>query len=226
MTSLHQSRKRYINAIKVVDSGKAEGTVMLDYSKDKLIKMLEEGCGPFDMKVGMLASPKVKTGKNGVKYLTIPFRLGTPGSVGESDVFTTKMPAPIHDVVKKKPLTINTSGGGKRSVGLSLKEIPAEFQVKKKTKGFTNKETNKEFAAYQHKSSIFEGVHKQQDSVTQQNSYRSFRRVSENSSPEAFIHPGIERHALIQKALQNFNTDKEAMLLMDNELEKLGLIEK
>jgi hypothetical protein len=48
--SLHQTKKRYIQAINVVDSGKMEGTVILDYSKDPLVRMIEEGAAAFDMK--------------------------------------------------------------------------------------------------------------------------------------------------------------------------------
>jgi hypothetical protein len=221
---LKQSRKRYINNIRVVDSGPLSGTVLLDYSKDKLIKMLEEGATAFDMKVGFLASPKVKVGKNGVKYLTIPFRAATPNAVGESDVFSSVMPRQIYNIVKKKDAVIDTPGGGKRSAGIALREIPEQFQTKKIRPAIVDNKGNELFKAYENKSSVHEGLFKQQDAATGQNTYRSFRRVSENSADEAWIHPGIERHNLIQKALGAFQTADEMTLLADRELEKLGLI--
>lgn len=221
---LHVSRKRYINNIKVIDDGPLSGTVLLDYSKDKLIKMIEEGSGPFDMKEGFLASPKVKVGKNGVKYLTIPYRIATPGAVAESDVFAGVMPKAIYNIIKKKAPTIDTPGGGKRSVGISLKEIPEQFQVKKTRAAIVDNKGNELFKAYENKHSIYEGVAKYVDAATGQSTYRGFRRVSENSSDEAWIHPGIERYALIYKALSEFNINSEMTTIVDRELEKLGLI--
>lgn len=221
---LKQTRMRYIKSIKLIDSGKLEATVMLDYSKDKLIKMLEEGCGPFDMKQYFLASPKVKTGKNGVKYLTIPFRMATPGAVGENEAFSFQMPSEIYNIVKNKPTTIDVPGGGSRSAGISLKEIPAEFQVKQTRASIVDNKGNELFKAYQHKSSLYEGLTKYNDNTTGQNTYRAFRRVSENSSPEAFIHPGIQRYNLMQKALGAFDTDGHVGNLIDSELSKLGLL--
>jgi hypothetical protein len=222
-TELHQTRKRYLQNIKLVDSRKLEGTVLLDYSKDKLIKMLEEGAGPFDMKEGMLASPKVKTTKSGVRYLTIPFRFATPGALGESDVFTSRLPNPVYQVLKNKSTDIPIAGGSK-SAGIALKEIPEQYQIKNTRKAITDTSGQELFKAYQNKNSIYEGAFKQKDGATGQNSYRSFRRVSENSDPDAFIHPGIEKHELIRKSLAEFNIAKEMESLLDEQFTKRGLI--
>lgn len=221
---LKTTRRRYIQNIKVVDSGKMEGTVLLDYSKDRLIKMIEEGSPPFDMKPDMLNSPKAKTSKKGTRYITIPFRVATPGAIGESEVFAGKMPSPIYQIAKNKPLIKDTPGGGKRSAGISLKEIPEQFQLKKTRAAIADNKGNALFESYQHKNSIYEGIIKQQDATTGQNTYRSFRRVSENSDENAWIHPGIEKHALIMRSLGNFNTADEMSLLIDEEFSKKGLI--
>lgn len=221
---LKTSRRRYVNAIKVIDSGKLEGTVMLDYSKDKLVKMLEEGAEPFDMKEGFMNSPKVKIGKKGGRYLTIPFRQATPGAIGESDVFAFVMSPEVYKVVKNKPLDIPVSGGGMRSKGISLKELPEHLQVKQKRPAIIDNKGNVKFKEYEHKSATAVGISKYQDSVTGQNTYRSFRRVSEKSDPGAFIHPGIQRHNLIQKTLGQFSTGSEMSQLIDSELSKLGLL--
>lgn len=222
--SLHQTRRRYINAIKLVDSGKCEGTVMLDYSKDKLIQMLEEGSGPFDMKPYFLGSPKAKIGKNGGRYLTIPFRWGTPGIVGEADVFSGIMPKPVYDAVKSKPTTIPVSGGGTRSAGISLKEIPQQFQIKQARPAIIDQAGNTAWAAYQHKSPTFQDISKYNDPSTGQNTYRSFRRVSDKSDPDAFINPGIKAYNLMQKALGAFDVGTELGNQLDNELGKLGFL--
>lgn len=221
---LHQTKRRYINSIRLIDSGRMEGTVLLDYSKDKLVQMIEEGADAFDMKPYFLSSPKVKTGKNGGKYLTIPFRIATPDAVGEADVFAAIMPKEVYNVVKNKPTDIPTSGGGSRSAGLKLSEIPAQFAIKKIRPVINDNNGNELFKAYQHKNSIFEGMVKQNDSVTGQNTYRSFRRVSEKSDPMAFIHPGIAKYNLMSKALGQMDMGTELGNQIDSQLGKLGLL--
>lgn len=63
---LQKTKDRYIQALTVHGS-----TIILD-TEDFVVHLVEEGNKPFDMKVGMLASPKVKIGKDGQKYLVVP----------------------------------------------------------------------------------------------------------------------------------------------------------
>lgn len=220
--TLHKTKKRYIRAITVIDSGRMEGTVLLDYSKDRLVKMIEEGAGAFDEKKALLSSSKAKIGKNGKRYITVPFRMATPGAVADSDVFTTVMPQEVYDVVKKKDTNI-ANGRGTRSSGLMVKELPAQFQSPKVRAAVSNSKTKDQFDEYKHKSSIYAGLIKTKDAVTGQNTYNTFRRVSDNSDKLAFVHPGIQRYALIGKALANFNHERELAVQLNNELAKLGL---
>jgi hypothetical protein len=208
---LRSTRSRYLKSVKIIDSGKLQSTVLLDYSKDKLIQMLEEGASSFDMKPKMLGSSKVKIGKSGKKYLTIPFRWATPGSVGESDVFTSKLPPEVYKAVK--------SNGG---APLRLGDIPSPLNQRKTRTAIQGSDGKVLFDSYQHKNSIYEGVSQSIDPATKQSRYFSFRRVSENSDPAAFIHPGIVAHQFMNKALQSMDTESEVGRLMDVELSKLG----
>lgn len=230
--ALHQTRQRYIRAIRLIDSGRLEGIVLLDYSKDKLIQMIEEGASAFDMKEGFLNSSKVKYTKDGRKYLTIPFRLSTPGAVAESDVFSGTLPDEVYQIVKNKVTDIPVSGGGSRSQGLTLGEIPTQFQQPATRPQINNADGNPLFNEYKHKNSIYEGLVKRTDGVTGQSSYGSFRRVAEEgtkedgtklgSDPDSWISKGIQPHYLIEKALSNFNIENETQRLLDFELDKLG----
>lgn len=237
--ALHQTRKRYVQNIKLVDTGRLEGTVMLDYSKDKLIPMIEEGADPFDIKAGFFGSSKVKYTKDGRKMLTIPFRWSTPGAVGESDVFSGKMPSGIYRVIKEKETDIPVSGGGTRSKGLTIGEIPEKYQLPgTRSAIYTDVDPmaavygKPTFEEYKHRSSLYQGMVKQNDPVTGQNTYHSFRRVSEEgenaegekvgSDPDSWIHPGIPMHNLIQVALNNFNQEEELTNGINIELSKLG----
>ena len=220
--ALHQTRRRYVNAINLVDSGRMEGTVVLDFSKDSMVKMIEEGASAFDMKTEMLKSSKVKIGKGGGKYITIPFRVGTPNIVGDSDVFSSKMPQEIYDVVKEKETNIATATGS-RSAGLMVKELPVQFRSKKTRAEIKDSEGKKQFDAYTHKNPIYQGLIKTKDSVTGQNRYNSFRRISEVSDKNAWIHPGIQRYNLVGKALQSFDQVRELETVLSSHLSKLEL---
>lgn len=220
--NLKSTRQRYLENLKVVDSGRMSGSIVLDYTKDPVVRMVEEGQSAFDMKEGFKKSDKKKFTLAGGWYLTIPFRVGTPDIVGESSAFATKMPQEIYAIIKKRPTIIPVAGGGKRSEGLKIKDLPATFQQKLVRPKVSNE--NKTFEAYQHKSAIYEGLSKVRDNVTGQNRYMNFRRVSDKSDENVFIHTGIEESNLSSKAMDSFQTSVEAVLQrsMDNALNKLG----
>lgn len=214
--ALHQTKQRYVKNIRVIDSGRLEGTVMLDYSKDKLVKMLEEGASPFDIKQGLMNSSKVKVGKNGKRYITVPFRWGTPGAVGDADVFSGTMPTEVYSAVRSMRQTIPVSGGGMRTPGLNTSAAPSMRNTIADSAGKVL------FNEYKHKTSLYSGITQQRDGATGQNRYFSFRRVSTNSDSNAFIHPGIEQYHLVQKALSSFDQAKELSKALDIEWSKLG----
>ena len=219
--ALDSTRSRYIRNIRLVDSGKMSGTVILDYSKDKLVRMIEEGATPFDMKEKFLLSSKVKTGKNGNRYLTIPFRLSNPDAVADSSIFAGKLPKAVYVEVKNKPTTIYVSGRGTRNAGLKASEIPEPYDNKLTRPTILDDSGNVLFDEYVHKSSIYEGVFKQTDNVTGQNTYHSFRRVSENSDKLAWIHKGITAKGLMEVAFANFNIQSEISASIDNRFKSL-----
>lgn len=63
---LHSTKDKYIEAIKV------ENNVVILDKEQFVVGMVEDGVPQFDMKPGLLASPKAKTAKNGQKYLVVP----------------------------------------------------------------------------------------------------------------------------------------------------------
>jgi hypothetical protein len=220
-SALDSTRSRYIRNIRLVDSGKMSGTVILDYSKDKLVRMVEEGASAFDMKPDFLNSSKVKTGKNGNRYLTIPFRLSNPNAVADSSMFAGKLPKAVYVEVKNKPSTIYVSGGGTRSAGLKPSEIPEPYDERLTRPTILDDSGNVLFDEYVHKSSIYAGVFKQTDNVTGQNTYNSFRRVSENSDKLAWIHKGITAKGLMEVAFANFNIESEIGASIDKRFNSL-----
>lgn len=210
---LHQTRILYTSNLKVVDEGRMEGSVILDYTKHPLVEMLEEGASPFDMKEGFEKSDKAVRKKDGGWYLTIPFRWGTPGIVAESTMFTGVMPTEVYNVVKSKPI----------DSPILLGELTGENAVPKVREEVVA-ENGAIFQQYKNKSALYEGIVKKTDPVTLRNRYVSFRRVSNNSDENAWIHTGLEAHQLAEKAMQVLEANIEAELqrALDNGLKILG----
>lgn len=207
--SLHSTRRRYLQNIRMIDSGPMEATVLLDYSKDPLVKAIEEGSGPTDLKTGLLMSPKAKISKTGKRYITVPMRWSTPGAVGESEMFGNQLPQDVYDIVSK--------GGPTK-----LSDLPSQYQTVQSRKEIKSSEGKTLFDQYTHKTALHSGITKQTDNVTGQSTYFSFRRVSENSDPNAFIHPGIMPRNFIDKAFNSMNLEQEVGIQIDKELAKIG----
>lgn len=136
---------------------------------------IEDGVSGFDMKEGFSRSSKKKSTKTGGWYLTIPFRVFTPGSN-----YQNAMSWQVYRAVK---------------AGKSYNAGPAGQRA-----GFTDMATGKIFNMYQHKSSIFSGIKKTPSSSGRSNTYTTFRRVGSGSSPESWIHRGIIANKLFDKA--------------------------
>ena len=179
---LKSTRDIYRSGLSIHSSGIGEANVKL---KGVLPNMIEQGASPFDMKVGFLRSSKVKINRNGSPYITIPFRHAIPGSLGESAAFANVMPGEIYSLAKV--------GRVKES------DVPDEYKDSYRP---TIDYDNKFFEEYQHKSSIYAGMKRIQTGL-RSGQYIVFRRVSEKSDSNAFIHPGIDAFNLSEEALES-----------------------
>lgn len=204
----------YLQHLIKVDKGRFAKQIILTGS---LPNMLEQGASPFDIKDGFKKSPKVKYtipvyNKKGVQikqggdwFLSVPFRIGTPGTVGQAG-FSSEMPQEVYDVMLGKP----TKGS------LKTPEIPSPYDIPKSRDAILNEGGGNLYAAYKHKSSIYEGMAKQtaQYAKTSQNTYGTFRRAGANSDPLSWIHKGFTAYNLHQGAISK--TDVET--IVENEV--------
>lgn len=197
---LKSTSQEYLRSIQWIEKGMFKNALVLT---GKLPNMIEGGAGAFDMKEGFAKSSKIKRNKDGGWYLTIPFRMGTPGASTSSSFFSAIMPASVHAAAKGLSGS-RTSAGGSKKAGGSLKaiQIPSQFAIPKTRAKIITK--NKTFEAYKHKSSIFEGVQKNSKTYgkSTQSTYTSFRRVGSNSDPNAFIHKGFKAKNFANKAFR------------------------
>lgn len=136
-----------------------------------LPNMLEQGAASFDMKPGLLESPKAKTGKDGSRFIDIHFAHGTPTQ--------TKVPSLPKDVFKKA----NTMQMGER------------YSDKNRRKNWNIGRPD----GYEHKTGIFDDMTRSRPKGEGLNEFKSFRRISDKSDPNAFIHPGLKALHLTEK---------------------------
>ena len=217
---LHSTLPEYIQNLHVVDKGRFAKQIVLT---GILPVMVESGADAFDLKEGFKKSKYVRysvpvynaRGKmvspGGDWYLTIPFRQGTPGIVGQAG-FANEMPQEIYD------LMIHRASGQ----GLTRSEIPSPYDVPRSRAAIKDDAGNVLYAEYVHKSSIYEGLMKKSAAYNKvvQNTYISFRRAGEKSDPMAWIHKGIKAHNLAEKAIQQTDVDtivqNQCMEFLDN----------
>lgn len=219
---LNSTLPEYLQHLLIVDKGRFAKQIILS---GELPTMIESGADAFDMKEGFKKSSHVKytvpvyNAKGGIVYqggdwyLTVPFRHGTPGIVGQAG-FSNEMPQEIYDLMvhraANKPLTIS--------------EIPEPYDVPRSRAAILDEKGNTLFNEYQHKSSIYEGLTKKTAAYnkTTQNTYISFRRAGENSDPDSWIHKGFKALHLADEAIQKTDVEgiveNEVLQYLDNVL--------
>ena len=191
-SNLHQSKREYLSGIFTEQPDDFSLVFGLTPRQSKLAMMIEEGVGQFDMKEGFNQSFKKKPKKNGGWYLTIPFRHATPEAVAEASIFNTRMPIEVYKIAKTSPTP------------LTLGQLPPQYQRKQTSE-----------VGYIHKAAIYEGLGRYNISSTNKENrggYYTFRRVSDTSEENSWIHTGISAYNLMDKALNDtridFVTDK------------------
>lgn len=201
---LGQTRQEYQNSIYVEKVNDFTYIVGLN---GWLPNAIEQGISSFDQKDWFEKSNKVKYNKEGDWYLTIPFRHGAEGTIGESTVFSGTMPSEVYKQAKElKPRESLKA----RNLPIGLIEPKAKPRIGK----------SKIFEEYQRKHSIYEGIQRKED-IKGRGGYTSFRRVGENSDPASWIHPGIEAHNLAEKAFETMDIEATVDLLAENLIEQL-----
>lgn len=136
-----------------------------------LPNMLEQGKEAFDMKPGILNGPNAKISAKGSRYQDIRFAHGSPTQ------------SKIKKLPKELFKQVNTMQLGQR------------YSDKNRLKNWNMGRPG----GYEHKTGIYDDLHKARNKGTGLTEFQTFRRVSENSDPSAFIHPGLKALNLAEK---------------------------
>lgn len=199
--SLKSTRTDYVEGLDIIQHSQFHKQIVL---RGVLNNMIEQGASPFDMKIGMLSSSKVKFSHTynpdteqieQRPYLTVPFRIGVPTTIGESSSFANIMPKEVHKVA------VNLTH--KQQIPSS--QIPSPYNIPQARAKIVIPETNVDIPEYTHKTSLFAGMQKNVGAYgkTTQNTYNTFRRISEASDDNSWIHRGIKAYDLLGKSLKN-----------------------
>lgn len=131
-------------------------------------RFVEYGIRPYDMKQTHLSGSKVKISKKGTKYVTIPFRHNVPGQNAIGDA----MPDQVYQQAKQMMYSRRYDDGS-YSWG---DRLPSSL-------GGANEKPHWTTGKYTGMVKMGQPGHSQ---------YLTFRRLSENSKPEAWRHPGTD----------------------------------
>ena len=142
---------------------------------------IEDGQPPRDMKPGLLASPKAKVNKDGKKWITVPFRHGAPDTQG-----IPAMPKNVHSVAKK--LGFSRRNGAIKGL-ITGQKYTWNGRLEESAQGQRSHSGNLPGAGYTWKTGQFSGMVKMGTGRPTQ--YMTFRRVSVNSDPHSWHHPGV-----------------------------------
>jgi hypothetical protein len=186
--TLHSTRPEYMRGMFV--STPDENTIVMGVTarKSKLAVDIELGRDAFDEKQGFEQSGKRTMKKDGKGwFLTIPFRHSVPTALGESSAFSSVMPVSVYRLARQA------------TGGLKLRQLPSDMQVKTIRPKITS--GGKTYPAYKHKSAKYEGLIRIADKDQARAQYMTFRRVSDLSDPNSWIHPGFLPYNLLGKAL-------------------------
>jgi len=213
-TQLKSSSRAYIHELSHRSTKEREYIVLTGV----LPNMIENGWRGGDMRDWMLKGPKSKVAADGSRYLTVPFRHGTPGTTGRN--VGAVMPKPIYNAAKKLDATRSRAKkleGPGTLASRSTKDTRIDKihgkRLEPTMRGISKQVSTMLKTKRQdwHTTSIWTGMQrdsKQYESADQTSGYTTFRRISTKSrDPRSWHHPGItgKRFApQVQKRIELF----------------------
>ncbi len=205
--NLGTSAINYIGGIQPVE---VDGNWCHIHLVGELPNAIENGMAPYDMKPGLLAGPNAKVNpKTGTRFNTVPFRHGIPGTTGKR----VGMPMPFTGTTKAgKPNSIIYNAAKKLKVSSELPTGKTAWGGKTGDFGGYGQRSQLPVkkgrpGAYTWKSSPYAGIYRIGKFYSQKTQYQytSFRRVSDNSDPNSWWHPGIRPRHLVNQVHSYIN---------------------
>jgi len=168
--NLHSTASIYADALQV-EHQTNQSIVTL---KGDFPNALERGAPAFDMKPGFLGSSKAKRDAKGNTYFTVPMGLKAPGS-GNRGPSPPVIPWSVYKSVSRSPI------GTTHKLPLKYEDLGIRTRLSPDPQSWGH---------YTWKTSPFENI-KKTAGPGGRGAYMTFRRVSEKSDPNSWIHPGF-----------------------------------
>jgi len=163
--NLRSTRADYIGAL---NFKKLDNNIYIITLEGKHANAVEDGYDSFDQKPGLLNGPNAKITEKGTKFNTIPYGFKPQSKVSMSPKMTNMRDA-VNVLIKERGLNKIIKQNGKPRQGVvarikntGIKDLEGLVKIQKQ---------------YQR---------------TVQSTYMTFRRVSSNSDPSKWIHPGFK----------------------------------
>lgn len=185
--------------------------------KSAAIKALEFGTSSFDMKPGLLAGSKARTGLDGDRYNIIRFRHGTGSTAGTGTGLTgggyrPRMPTEVKKAAQGaegKSISPLTPWGQRSSLNIRRLAKSSKTQWKAAAGQRLYRGIGGISGGYTWKASPWAGLRR--EGAGAHTSYATYRAVSAKSDPYSWIHPGITGVHFIRKALNAFRPEAAMM---------------
>lgn len=204
---LKQTRREYVRSINVSNINNNTTQVELI---GFLPNAVEQGLDPFDQKSGFAHSPKAKIKMGGGWYLTIPYTHAWAGALGEAETFSSgTMPEEVWSVAK----------GLGEGESLQASDLSPKYRTPMVRQAVMSR--SRVFEEYRHKASLYQGMVR--SSKPSHAGYTTFRRVSDKSDPDSWIHTGIIARNLFQSAFNDDHILHEIDIIRDKFFGALGL---
>lgn len=185
--TLKSTARDYIGALTLEHYPKREEVVLTGL----LPNMVENGWPGGDMRGWMLKGPKVKTAKDGSRYLAVPFRHGTPGTHGRN--VGVVMPPEVYRAARRlAPTTsVHHAPTGRMRTAWGQRLMPHNKGLRKDTRAALNT-----LMRPWHTTSIHTGMLKRvttYPSGAKSTAYQTFRTISSKTpeDPRSWFHGGI-----------------------------------
>lgn len=197
---LRSSARAYVDAIQPIEEeGPTVRTITLAASW--LPAAVESGVDEFDLRDTLLTSPRAKTGRNGSRYMAIPFRHGTPGTLGHVGRPMGSSYGP--------PGMASRALFGELAADHALEFGEAVYAEAKKLRGkqrLGHGTAGAPKLAPHHSTDIYAGMQRRSTMITNERTgkasphtqYMTFRTIS-SKKPTGWIHPGIEPRNFVER---------------------------
>ncbi len=214
------SQAEYIKGLSSPDSVQLDESSAVVRLVGEFPTAIETGSPSFSIKDAMLKSGKVKLSAEGKPYIDVPFRHGT-----EEDAKNIQgMPKGIASSMKSAVQQAHSAlvSGGLSEVAARM--VPTRAQKRTKGRQFSKTlQPSGQKILVQHKRGIYDDMIRVPKMYAKaiQSTYMTIRRISQNSSPSSWIHPGFKPANIFDAVVSE--VQKAAPQIIVDILKKAGL---